>query len=883
MGIVGTSISTVSLNLVASFLYSALTKSDYKSIVNRAIEETCRHFRFQGIEVKESDLKWVLGIDRSEQTKDDLLPVKDYSELDLLVARFASLTPFYLPDEKRKIEVAVGIIEHLYNKLEHLILEDEKLGRRLLKEEIVKEVESVNKQVEYVQIDLGRVRSKLDAIDNIIEGLPGETARIIQEYDQTTQDYSHRLALEEYQRALLTYCNQFAYLSLYKLFGTEKEMDQIYVPLRTIKYKDEDEDKKRKEDRRRKDEDEKRIFKKEYVEEILKDRSTETTLTKVLDVATEKNEHVFIFGDPGAGKSTMLREIARYAYDSPERVGLNRSYLPILIRLRALAGAKGSSIQDRLENALTEASELILRETLPERFFSEWPVRFKSKWLVLLDGLDEVASDRQTALIRWLTNMLDTVKLDKHLAIITSRPIGGVYNQFKGRANIYELQPFTTAQQNKFAQNWFGQQATYFSAELEKVHATDLRGTPLLLTISAMVYSSDGHLPHRRSALYERFIDIWLTEAMEQGLASELGERISMVVRRCLDYIAFSMTNRPDETSLEDLKRIAARYFHETLWLTDDEAEVNGAKFVSVIGRRSGVLIRRGNSFEWIHPTFREYLTARILQRQLRKTRRDFATILHDRPLDPQWNEVIVLLSEIFDETRDLVNWLLSEYADEGASAVLLATRCWLASQAVEDLEIREAIIDALLGVLKDTDRITISGILGTLSEIGIPAIEPLVMLLKNARHDQILQEEITKYLIQIGIPAIEPVIALLRDTDYDIRVNITYFLHDVGIPVVEPFVTLLKDPDKSIRYRAIETLALMKSWGLVWATEPFILLLKDPEESVRAQAADALGRLGDGRAVGPLISALQDNSEFVRSIAERSLESLHWDYDQLW
>ena len=58
-------------------------------------------------------------------------------------------------------------------------------------------------------------------------------------------------------------------------------------------------------------------------------------------------------------------------------------------------------------------------------------------------------------------------------------------------------------------------------------------------------------------------------------------------------------------------------------------------------------------------------------------------------------------------------------------------------------------------------------------------------------------------------------------------------------------------------------------------AVEPLIAALKDPDDDVREAAAEALGRIGDPRAVDPLNAALNDPDHDVRQEAEKALARL--------
>ncbi|MCO5381472.1 MAG: HEAT repeat domain-containing protein [Methanosarcina barkeri] len=56
---------------------------------------------------------------------------------------------------------------------------------------------------------------------------------------------------------------------------------------------------------------------------------------------------------------------------------------------------------------------------------------------------------------------------------------------------------------------------------------------------------------------------------------------------------------------------------------------------------------------------------------------------------------------------------------------------------------------------------------------------------------------------------------------------------------------------------------------------EPLIRALGDEDPNVRVRAAEALGRIGDKRAVVPLTDALNDENEMVRTFAKLGLKSI--------
>jgi hypothetical protein len=97
----------------------------------------------------------------------------------------------------------------------------------------------------------------------------------------------------------------------------------------------------------------------------------------------------------------------------------------------------------------------------------------------------------------------------------------------------------------------------------------------------------------------------------------------------------------------------------------------------------------------------------------------------------------------------------------------------------------------------------------------------------------------------------------------------------------LESLIQLLKDDDMGVRCEAVDALGDI---GDPRAVEPLIIVLKegylkgptkeqyDSDPEVRSRAADALAKIGDSRAVESLINALKDDDEEVRADVAEAL-----------
>ena len=207
--------------------------------------------------------------------------------------------------------------------------------------------------------------------------------------------------------------------------------------------------------------------------------------------------------------------------------------------------------------------------------------------------------------------------------------------------------------------------------------------------------------------------------------------------------------------------------------------------------------------------------------------------------------------------------------------------------------KIGEPAVEPLIRALKDTCGGVRWGAAKVLGEIGdARAIEPLVQAMKDEEYD--VQRYAVEALVKVGDKrAIEPLTQALKD---NVQKNVAEALEEMswqpkddtekvyyliaknewdelvklGKTAVEPLIQTLKDnKDCEFREKAAEALGEI---GDARAVEPLILALKDEEGYGQGYAAEALGKVGDARAVEPLIQYLKDEEGDGRGIAAGAL-----------
>ncbi|MFW9996720.1 MAG: HEAT repeat domain-containing protein [Candidatus Odinarchaeota archaeon] len=227
-------------------------------------------------------------------------------------------------------------------------------------------------------------------------------------------------------------------------------------------------------------------------------------------------------------------------------------------------------------------------------------------------------------------------------------------------------------------------------------------------------------------------------------------------------------------------------------------------------------------------------------------------------------------------------------------------TRAVEALAKIDDPRVMEPLINALT----DEDegvRWKVTGIFGAIGNSWV--VEPLIKALKDEDLD--VFESAAKSLSNIGKPAIEPMIEILEGNLYpDVRWRFVAAIGMISDPVVvELLVDIMEDKDeggdarreaaiaigKLGDPRAVDTLMkaimeiesdyiddrVVKALGKVGdprAVQPLLKALKDGEQTVRCEAVTAMGRVGGPQVVEPLIRALVDEDSDVRGCAAKAL-----------
>lgn len=204
-----------------------------------------------------------------------------------------------------------------------------------------------------------------------------------------------------------------------------------------------------------------------------------------------------------------------------------------------------------------------------------------------------------------------------------------------------------------------------------------------------------------------------------------------------------------------------------------------------------------------------------------------------------------------------------------------------------------DQVVEALIKLFYHTDSAVRSRAVLTCGQLKAEAaISPLIDIVCNDR-DLNVREDAVWAIARVGKSAITALVSLLDDTDRLIRVRVVHALGKIKDPgTLSDLLRVLQDESPGVRYKTtvalsqlgdpaaiealIEALAdehpdvsagaltALHSFG-VSAIEPLINAMSHPLWYVRDMVANALGDIGDLRAVPVLLSALDDEAWEVR------------------
>ncbi|MEG3957394.1 NACHT C-terminal helical domain 2-containing protein [Microcoleus sp. herbarium2] len=383
----------------------------------------------------------------------------------------------------------------------------------------------------------------------------------------------------------------------------------------------------------------------------------------------EKNKNLMVVGKPGSGKTTYLQRVVTECNAGK----LQAHLIPFLIRLRDFV-KEGREVAYALKPYLEKRWELSNAEIL-----------FKQgRALVLLDGLDEVTGEdgkKIAEAIKWFADHYPQVQV-----IVTCRTqsFTGEMNWKSLNFQFVEVADFNEPQVRSFSEHWFKTVMRDESAGLARAGKfleqlflesnkpiQELAITPILLSLTCLVYDHNEKFYSKRSNLYEEGLELLLGKWDE-----------SREIERDEIY-----RDLPVERKLELLSYLAVKKFEQTQYVLFEQTEIEGyiTEFLEIKQRDSravlramesqhGLLIERAQKvWSFSHLTFQEYLVAKYVVDN-RATQEEVFQHLEVYITKSQGREVFLLTLELL----------------ENADIFLQAMKCKIDSLLAKDSQLQQ-------------------------------------------------------------------------------------------------------------------------------------------------------------------------------------------------
>ena len=424
-----------------------------------------------------------------------------------------------------------------------------------------------------------------------------------------------------------------------------------------------------------------------------------------------------ILGDPGIGKSTLLRCVLLDLLSTePHYETCARrwgQYLPVWVPFamwtRLVGESEECSLSDVLKSWLHKVSAEEDLITLVQKALED------SRLLLFVDGLDEWSDE--TAARTAVTLLEQFVGERKVPAIASSRPLG--YARLGGLSSKWhkaELAGLTKEQQRTLAEQWFLHRSNAFASHDEDVTAITIRQTrakaeaaehiqdlhrdgrlarlaevPLLLNGLIALAIQRIRLPRSRFKAYEELTRLLLEEQPKRREKAAYARKPSRALsqethERALARLAWETHASAGSDALD--KIIAQKALQDFcithLSKTPEKALEISEELLAIGAETIGILIEKSPAdIGFPHRAFQEFLAARHISNLPFEEQKAFVT---ERFENPQWHDVFLCLCHLNTRSGEVDDFVAIVESLKLPTEMELVRQSFLAEIAFGDL-----------------------------------------------------------------------------------------------------------------------------------------------------------------------------------------------------
>ncbi|NEQ52167.1 MAG: NACHT domain-containing protein [Leptolyngbya sp. SIO3F4] len=355
--------------------------------------------------------------------------------------------------------------------------------------------------------------------------------------------------------------------------------------------------------------------------------------------------NIFIYGEPGSGKSTYLKWVALKC-----RAGeLLSSYIPIFIEIRQFAA---TSPEETLVTFIREQ-------------FNQYNISSEDTYnllkggnvIFILDGFDE------TPMQEWnrIKNAIEEVLLVySECRFLCSSRLATQFPFFNGFQKII-IAPFESTQKiPQFIEQWFrqaGKKSTMATAMMDKLRSKEFHGVrelarrPILLKMLCIIFEFQEDFPTKRAEVFSMGIDRMMNsthkvETHIDKIPTLEKHHVENILRRIANHF-FVESDFKLLFQITEVERIIEDYFIEVYGIHRDV--IPASTILNGIEQSTGLIVRWAqNLCAFSHLTYQEFFVANNLVRNQEQH------VVYQHIQDSRWNFVIGLVAELLPKDKSL-------------------------------------------------------------------------------------------------------------------------------------------------------------------------------------------------------------------------------------
>jgi predicted NACHT family NTPase len=319
----------------------------------------------------------------------------------------------------------------------------------------------------------------------------------------------------------------------------------------------------------------------------------------------KESNYITIIGNAGSGKSMLMKHLFLASINSSKRI-------PIFIELRYLNDFEGN-ISDYIHNILFK-NKIARNKKIVERLLKE------NYFLFLLDGYDEIYSDRKDNITKELEDFID--QYSNNYFVVTSRP--GANAESLEKNKNYRVKELSSKQIKSFIElqlNFVEEKEDSITKILEVIEQNsnqdfkEYLSSPLLLSMFLFTFSSYPELPKKKSKFYWNVYD---TLSSKHDSLTKKGfwqhERKSNLksdeIEKILEWFSYISLFKGQYSFDDNYLYNTIRQIKESLKLDCDVNDIIYDLTVSI-----SILVKDGLEYKFPHKSLQEYFTASLISK----------------------------------------------------------------------------------------------------------------------------------------------------------------------------------------------------------------------------------------------------------------------------